>query len=75
MRWEGTLAPHPRALGPGSRGGLDYVLRGAESEDPVYLAGAEDRVVAFLGRGVVIWGKRVWVDGAQELWPGRIAQT
>ncbi len=74
MRCEGVLAPHSRVLGPGSRGGLDYALRGVDGAVPVYVAGAETVMSTFAGREVVVWGRLVRVDGAQELWPGRISE-
>jgi hypothetical protein len=73
VRWEGMLAPHSRALGPGSRGGLDFVLQDAGTDLAVYSAGVEALLRPFDGRRVVVWGKRVDVDGTVELWPGRIA--
>lgn len=72
VRREGVLAPHPHAVGPGSRGGLDFTLRGAHGVDLVYAAGVEDRLARFVGLPLVAHGKLVDVNGVVELWIGRI---
>lgn len=68
VRREGILAPHSNILGPGDRGGLDFALDGV----PVYSVGIERELARLAGRRVVTHGKLVDVDGALELWIGRI---
>jgi hypothetical protein len=72
MRREGVLAPHRQALGPASRGGLDFVLTGRDGTDLVYCAGVEDQLARLAGRSVVARGKLVLIDGGVELWIGSI---
>ena len=72
VRREGVLAPHPHAVGPGSRGGLNFVLSGLDGTDLVYAAGVEDRLARLVGRTIVVHGKLVPVDGVVELWIGSI---
>ena len=71
-RHEGVLAPRRHVTGPGDRGGLDFVLRGATGEVLVYSEGIADRLAPLVGRTIVVHGKLVEVDGALELWIGRL---
>lgn len=68
VRREGVLAPHSQGVGPGGRGGRHFALDGI----PVYSAGVERELAPLVGRRVVAHGKVVEVDGAVELWIGRI---
>ncbi len=72
MRREGVLAPHPHAVGPASRGGLDFILSGLDGIALVYSVGVEDRLARLVGRPIVVHGKLVRIDGVVELWIGRI---
>lgn len=72
VRLEGVLARHPHTLGPGSRGGLDFVFTGPEGIHLVYSAGVEDRLGSLVGRTIVVHGKLVEAERVVELWIGTI---
>ena len=75
-RWHGVLHRRPAGAGPGGRAATSYGLTTAAGELPVYAAGADDRLAAFVGRRVAIVGKLVDLrpEGfASELWIATIA--
>lgn len=69
---EGVLAQHPHTVGPGSRGGLDFVFTGPEGIHLVYSAGVEDRLDSLVGHAIAVHGKLVQVERVVELWIGNI---
>ena len=75
--WRGILRERPVAGGPGERAALRYALVVAEGPTlAVYAAGVEQLLAAFVGREVIVHGKRVdlTTEGfGPELWIGAIA--
>jgi hypothetical protein len=74
--WRGVLREHTAPLGPGTRGGLTYVLVTREGELQVYAPHAE-RLTRFLGHRVSARGKLVDLRAegfGRELWIGSITE-
>jgi hypothetical protein len=75
---EGLLLERSVALGPGSRGGLDFALRQGDAEIPLYSAGAEAAFADAVGHWVRVLGKQVnlGLGGAEpELWVGLLERA
>ncbi len=73
VRRVGVLEPRREVLGPAERGGLTFALAGSEGVQVIYAAGIENRLVQLTGTQLTVYGKLVLVDGAIELWIGRLA--
>lgn len=73
--YSGELRERRVPLGPGDRGGLDYILVSDAQEIPVYSAGASDLLRNFVGATVRARGKLIDLTregGGKELWCGTI---
>lgn len=75
--WRGEFHRRDEPEGPGSRGGLAYVLITSDREIPVYAAGVREKLAAFVGERVIARGKLVDLSAegfGPELWIGAIGR-